>query len=147
MKAIGIGVLVIGGLIGITVLGTVFNLITIPWLTFASKVQTNRDIVTKTYNADNALQQYHWFQERSAALTALTTTIGQSEKAFIDFEASAGVRASWTFEDKTEDARLRTIVMGQKAQYNSLANEYNARAKETDRAVFKDELPLFFSLK
>lgn len=144
---VGIIVLVIVGFMALSVLATAFNLITIPWLTFSSKVQTNRDIVTKTFNADNALYNYHWFKERSEAIKALDTTIGQSVGASASFEASAGPRSSWTFEDKSEFNRLNAVTLGQKAQYNSLVGEYNARAKEVDRAVFQDELPLFFNLK
>lgn len=138
---------VIGAFIGLGLLGSALNLITIPWLKFDAQVQTNRDIVTKTYNADNALYNYHWFQERAAAITALDKTISQSQASLDSFETSAGVRSSWTFEDKTEDSRLRTVVLGQEAQYNSLTNEYNAHANEVDRAIFINGLPLFFSLK
>lgn len=147
MKYLGIAVLVGIGLVTLSVVGTALNLITIPWLKFNAQVQTNRDIVTKTYNADNALYNYHWFQERAAAITALDTTIGQSQAAMASFEASAGPRTSWTFEDKTEDNRLRQVVLGQEAQYNSLVKEYDARASEVDRNIFQNGLPLFFNLK
>lgn len=147
MKYVGITALVLVGLFGLSILGSALNLITIPWLKFDAQVQTNRDVVTKTYNADNALYNYHWFQERAAAITALDTTIGQSQAALTSFEASAGARSTWTFEDKTEDNRLRQVVLGQEAQYNSLTNEYNARAGEVDRNIFQNGLPLFFSLK
>lgn len=147
MKAFGIFTAVIIGFVALGALGTALNLITIPWLKFDSQVQMNRDIVTKTYNADNAIYNYHWFKERSAAITALDQTIQQSQASMTSFEVSAGPRASWTFEDKTEDNRLRQVILGQQAQYNSLANEYDARAKEADRAIFQDGLPLFFSLK
>lgn len=144
---VGIALLVVVGIVLLGVVGSALNLITIPWLKFNSQVQMNRDIVTKTYNADNALYNYHWFKERSGAIIALQTTIDQSTAAQTDFEKSAGPRSSWTFEDKQEDSRLRIVVQGQMAQYNSLVQEYNARAKEADRAIFQDELPLFFSLK
>lgn len=147
MKPIAIAALVVVGFVGLGALGSFLNLITIPWLKFDSQVQTNRDIITKTYNADNALYNYHWFQERQAALVALDTTITQSQKAQVDFEASAGPRKDWTFEDKTEDNRLRAVIQGQQAQYNSLAQEYNAKAGEVDRSIFQNGLPLFFSLK
>jgi hypothetical protein len=142
--------IVLGSLIGLVVLGAIgvgLNLITIPWLKFSSQVQMNRDIVTKTYNADNAIYNYHWFQERSGAIIALDATIKQSQAAQADFEASAGPRSQWTFEDKAEDSRLRAVVQGQEAQYNSLVNEYNARAGEADRSIFQNGLALFFSLK
>jgi hypothetical protein len=46
------------------------TLITIPWLKFDRQVQMNRDIVTKTYNADNALYNYRWFKDRAEAIKA-----------------------------------------------------------------------------
>lgn len=147
MRYFGIGVLVVIALFFLGVIGSALNLITIPWLKFDSQVQTNRDIVTKTYNADNALYNYHWFQERAKAIVALEQTIPQSESAKTDFEASAGPRSGWTFEDKTEDNRLTQVILGQKAQYNSLVQEYNARAGEVDRNIFQDGLPLFFNIK
>lgn len=147
MKIFGITVLVILGFVVLGAIGTALNLITIPWLKFDAQVQTNRDIVTKTYNADNALYNYHWFQERQAALVALDTTIKQSTDALASFEVSAGARSMWSFDDKTEDNRLRTTLLGQEAQYNSLANEYNAHASEVDRNIFINGLPLFFNLK
>lgn len=137
----------IGFALTTSVVGAAMGLITIPWLKFTSQIQTNRDIVTKAYNADNAIYNYHWFQERAASIDALDKTISQSEASVNNFEASAGMRSTWTFEDKTEDSRLRSVVQGQKAQYNSLVGEYNARANEVDRNIFKDGLPLFFSIK
>lgn len=147
MKYLGIATLVIGGLFVLSVIGSMLNLITIPWLKFNSQVQMNRDVVTKTYNADNAIYNYHWFQERAAAIKALDQTIQQSIASQANFEATAGARSTWTFEDKTEDNRLRQVVLGQQAQYNSLVNEYNARSAEVDRNIFKDGLPTFFNLK
>lgn len=144
---VGVVLLVLAGFFALAVVGSAMNLITIPWLKFDSQVQTNRDIIKKTYNADNALYNYHWFQERSGSIKALGETIAQSSTALESFEVSAGARKDWTFEDKTEDSRLRQVVLGQKAQYNSLVNEYNARAGEVDRAIFQDGLPLFFSIK
>lgn len=136
---VGIFFLVLGG--------SMFNLWTIPWLKFDRQVQTNRDIVTKTYNADNALYNYHWFKERLGSIKATETKIENAKASQEDFRKNAGVRTAWTFEDKTEDARLGAVVLGLKNQYEDLVNEYNARAAEADRAIFKDELPLFFSLK
>jgi len=146
MKITLIIISIIGGLVILSGIGVALNLITIPWLKFTSQVQMNRDIVEKTYTAENAIYNYHWFQERSGSIKALSTTIDQSVVALSSFETLAGERKNWTFEDKTEDARLRVMLQGQKAQYNSLVEEYNARAKEVDRNIFQD-LPLFFNLQ
>lgn len=134
------------GLVLLGALGTAFNLITIPWLKFGRQIQTERGIIEKTYNADNALYNYHWFKERAEAIEATKTKIKHAEAAVEIFE-QAGPRTAWTFEDKTEHARLSSVSFGLKNHYQDIVAEYNARAKEVDRAIFKDELPLFFSLE
>lgn len=146
MKATFIIFSVLVGMFLLAVAGSAMNLITIPWLKFNSQVQMNRDIVTKTYNADNALYNYHWFQERATGITALEQKITDADLALSSFEKNAGARTGWTFEDKTEDSRLRTISIGLKTQYHDVVAEYNAHANEADRAIFKDNLPLFFNL-
>lgn len=131
----------------LTVLGTAFNLITIPWLKFDSKVNLNRDLVTETYNVENALYNYRWFKDQYEAIQTAKKKITIAEQAQTDFEQSAGPRDKWTFEDKTEDARLRAVVQGNKSHYEDLVAEYNSRSKQVDRAIFKDGLPIFISLE
>jgi hypothetical protein len=143
---VGIIILVLVSMFGLAVLGSAMNLITIPWLKFDSKVQMNRDIVTKTYNADNALYNYHWFQERAGAIKANKSQIIVADQALKDFQESAGPRKDWTFEDKTEESRLRSVSQGLKSQLQSIVEEYNAKAGEADRSIFTDDLPLFFNL-
>lgn len=147
MKYLGYGLLTVMGLIVLAGIGSALNLITIPWHMFDSKVQMNRDIVTKTYNADNALYNYHWFQEKAGEIKAADQNITVNQKALDDFESSAGARSTWTFDDKNEDSRLRSVVQGTRTYYNDLVNDYNAHANEVDRSIFQDGLPLFFNLK
>ena len=147
MKILGIGALVVTGMIGLTIVGAALNLITIPWLKFTSQVQTNRDIVERTYNADNALYNYRWFKDRAEAIKAGQKKIVLAKESLTDFEVSAGARTSWTFEDKTEHARLSAVLLGLRTNYEDLVAEYNSRAQQVDRAVFQDELPLFFSIE
>ena len=128
-------------------LGTALNLITIPWLKFNRQVQMERDIVTKVYEADNALYNYHWFKERYEAIKATENKVKVAKDSVVSFESSAGSRKDWTFEDKTEHARLSSVVQGLKSHYEDIVAAYNARSKEVDRAVFKDELPTFFTLQ
>ena len=146
MKFIGIFAIVVAGFVGLTVVGAALGLITIPWLKFTSQVQMERDIVTKTYDADNAIYNYHWFQERAESIKATSAKVKIADESLSFFVTSAGPRATWTFEDKTEAARLAAVAQGLKSQYEDLVAEYNARAKEVDRNIFLD-LPLFFSLE
>lgn len=143
---VGIALLIIVGVVGMAALGSAMNLITIPWLRFDSKVNMERGIVTKTYNPDNALYNYHWFKERAGAIEAATSQIIIADNAVATFKKEAGDREKWTFEDKTESARLSAVAQGLRSQKESLVKEYNARMKEADRSIFAEELPLFFSL-
>lgn len=148
MKGFFIGVAVLIGFVGLGVVGTALNLITIPWLKLDRQIQMNRDIVAKTYNADNALYNYHWFKERAEAIKATENKVSIAKVSVVNFNTTVGLpRKEWTFEDKNEYARLNAVALGLQAQYEDLVAEYNAHAKEADRAVFQDELPLFFSLK
>jgi hypothetical protein len=147
MKVIGILALFFGGMLVLGVIGTALNIITIPWLKLNSQVQMERDIVQRTYNADNALYNYRWFKDRHEALKAAEVQISNAQKAEASFAAAAGPRSEWTFEDKNESARLASITLGLKNNYESMAAEYNSRAQQVDRAVFQDELPLFFSIQ
>lgn len=142
--AIFLGLVVL--MVGSALVASAFNLITIPWLRFDSKVNMERGIVKKTYNADNALYNAHWFQERAGSIKALEANIVTADTAVTDFETAAGPRKDWTFEDKTEDARLRAVAQGLKSERKSQIEEYNARAQEADRAIFVDGIPLFFKL-
>lgn len=143
---VGIVLLVIVGMVALASLGSAMNLITIPWLKFDSKVQMNRDIVTKTYNADNAIYNYHWFQERAGAIKALDGKIKIADNAVETFKLEAGNRDKWTFEDKNEYSRLQSVAQGLKSQREDFVKEYNAKAGEADREMFVDGLPLFFNL-
>lgn len=146
-KIIGWALLGIIGILLLSALGSAMGLVTIPWLKFDRQVQMNRDIVTKTYNAYNAIYNYHWFQERLQEIKATEVQIQNAKDTEASFKESAGPRKDWTFEDKTEDARLNTIILGLKNHYQQIVAEYNARANESDRSIFGQELPLFFNLK
>lgn len=147
----------IGKIIGYTFLGLIVlfllmvvasatNLITIPWLKFDSQVQASRDIVKQTYSANNELYNYHWFQETAGDITALQQNITASQASLKDFESSAGARSTWGYQEQEEDSQLRAVVLGQQQQYNSLVQEYNAKAGEADKSMFVNGLPTFFSL-
>lgn len=76
---VGVILLAIVGMLALGVLGSALNLITIPWLRFDSKVNMERDVVKKTYNADNAIYNSHWFQERAGSIKALDSNIVTAE--------------------------------------------------------------------
>ena len=106
-----------------------------------------RDIIDKTYNANNALHTYHWFKEKKEDITATENKIEHARQDVMDFEISAGPRSQWTFDDKNNHAHLVSIKSGLVNYYETIVGEYNAAAKSVDKAIFKDELPTFFSIK
>lgn len=136
----------LGVFVVLPVLGTAMGIITLPWLKLNTQVQTNQDIIKKTYNADNVIYNYEWFKNRAEEIKATETKIGNAKQAIGSFESSAGARTGWTFEDKTEHARLSAVYLGLQNHYEDIVAEYNARAQQANRNIFQDDLPLFFSL-
>lgn len=137
------------GIAGYFVIGytlAVLGIVGLPLFTLQSKVATNYGIIEKTYNADNAVYNYEWFKSTYEAIGALENKIKNAQTEVDNFVTSAGDRKDWTFEDKTEEARLKSVVLGLKNQREDLVANYNARAKMVNRSVFQDKLPLFISL-
>lgn len=147
---IGIALLAIGGfIVGSFILayvGTTLKLFTLPWQKFEAKVDNAGKIIDKTFDANNQIYNYHWFKEREGQIDATRSQIKIAHQAVVDFEAVAGVRSSWTFEDKTEAARLRAVETGLRANLENQVTEYNARANEADRSIFIDGLKTYISL-
>lgn len=136
MKYLGIGVLVVVGFFGLWGLGIAFGLFTVPWHAASNIVDTKHGVIDATVNAQNAIYNYEWFKQQSEDIKANLNKINNANSAVVSFEASAGVRTSWTFEDKTEDARLRSVVLGLQNQQEQLVADYNARAKMASRNIF-----------
>lgn len=147
MKIFGITMLVILGLVVLSAIGSALNLITIPWLKFDSQVQMTRDINTKTYSADNAIYNYHWFQQQAQDIKTASENIDVASSSLASYEAKIGPTSGWTYAEQTEDANLTSILQGQRQYYNGLVNDYNARAGEADRSIFQNGLPIFFNLQ
>jgi len=147
MKFIGIIALFFAGIIILSVIGMALDIITIPWLKLGRQVQTERGVIDRTYNADNAIYNYEWFKNREQEIKAVHQQGVNAQATLTAFEKSAGGRAQWSFEDKSEHARLSTVVLGLRNHYESLVAEYNARSSQVNRAIFKDDLTFFFNLE
>lgn len=93
--------------------------------------------VERTLAPDNAIYNYEWFKRQNADIAAMTVKLSSAEQAKTDFEASAGPRDKWAFDDKTEWNRLNTIVLGLRNQRASMVAEYNARSEMANRTIFK----------
>lgn len=144
---VGVIALVAVGMVALSVVGMALNIITIPWLKLGRQVETERGVIDRTYNADNAIYNYEWFKNREQEINAVHKQGVNAQASLEAFEASAGERSTWTFEDKTEHARLSAVVLGLRNHYESIVAEYNARSSQVNRAIFKDDLTFFFNLE
>lgn len=118
----------------------------LPLFKLQTKVDTNYQIIQKTYDADNVIYNYEWFKQRYEDIGAQKTKIVNAETAVEEFKNDTDERSTWTFEDKTEYARLQSVATGNKQHLQDLIAEYNARAKMENRSIFQDGLPLFIDL-
>ena len=139
--------LILVGLIALSAIGMALNIITIPWLKLGKQFKMERDIVADVYDADNAIYNYEWFKNRHENILATEVKIGNANQAIGDFRHTFGPATDWTFEDKTEFNRLGAVKLGLENHFEGLVAEYNARSKQANRAIFKDDLPLIFELE
>ena len=151
MKTLGIilasflGLVVLYFVLGYTM--AILGIAALPLFTLQTKVNQNVKIIEKTFDASNQIYNYHWFKETEGAIEALASQITNAQAAVDSFELSLPKsRTEWGFEDKTEDSRLRSVVLGLKNQRESVVNEYNARAREVDRNIFQNGLKTFIPL-
>ena len=134
----------IGGLIALTVVGGVLRVVLFPVNTATKLIDTAYSAQNKVLNADNAIYNYEWFKQKYADIEASKKQLVNARSSYSSFNVSAGARTNWTFEDKTEDARLRSVVLGLENNLQSQLADYNARASMATRNIFEDSvLPSF----
>jgi len=138
--ALGIfGVLVLAG-VGAFVL----RIVMFPVNTASKLIDTAYDAQNKVLNADNAIYNYEWFKQKHQDIQASKKQLVNARVSYEAFTQSAGERKDWTFEDKTEDSRLRTVVLGLENHLETQIADYNARASMATRNIFEDHvLPNF----
>ncbi len=136
MQIIGI----IGIVLALFVGGFVLKAAMFPVHTAQNELNLAHDALDKTINADNAIYNYEWFKQQKADIDASKTQLVNARASLSSFETSAGVRSEWTFEDKAEDARLRSVVLGLENNLESQIQNYNARASMATRNIFEDHV-------
>lgn len=133
--AFGIGVSVIAIVAGLSVVGGLFSVIVAPF-------RAATGVVNRTLDADNVLSNYEWFKRQVQDVKAMDVRLAASQQSLSRFEASAGARSGWTFEDKQEHSRLSSIILGLEGQRASMVAEYNARTQMANRDLFRtNDLP------
>lgn len=96
------------------------------------------DAQDKVLNADNAIYNYEWFKQQKQDIEAGGKKLEIARAAVVEFELAAGDRKDWTFEDKNEAARLRSISQGIESQIKDMIADYNAKASMSTKNIFID---------
>lgn len=128
--AFRIGVIIILVLIGLSVVAGVISMISAP-------VRTVTGVVERTLNPDNVIANYEWFKRQYEDVQAIDVRLEASRRSHGEFLAAAGDRATWKFEDRNEDQRMRGIVLGLEGQRAEMVAAYNARTQMANRNIFR----------
>lgn len=119
------------------------GIITLPWHSITSQVDTSHEIIDKTYTADNAVYNYEWFKTQYEDIKATENKITNSKIQMDSYFTTYGNDTSkWDYSTKTSYNQLQTTYLGQKSYYEDLVAEYNARSQMANRNIFKDQLPV-----
>ena len=119
----------------------------LPLFSLQTKVNSAQGIITKTYDANNAIYNYDWFKERYQAIQAIDIQISNAQQAETQYNTGLPAdRTTWGYTIQTESARLHSVVLGLENQNQSIVAEYNARASEVNRNIFQNSLPTFIQL-
>jgi len=137
----------IGGLIALVTLVplllSLLGIINLPFHKLQSKVSLNQGVITKTYNTDYCLQNYHWFKETDQAIQQADSQIGNIQSQVSDFKQTYGSDTSkWNFAATQQYGQITTSLTGLQNYRADLVGQYNAKTQELDRVACKD-LPLF----
>lgn len=137
MKYLLITIIVFAGLTGVVFL---FDTIMFPVHTAGNMVKTAYDANDQVINANNAIYNYEWFKQKKADIDATKRQYTAAKANYESYHLSLGDRKDWTFEDKTEDARLNAVVLGLQTNLESQIGDYNARASMATRNIFEDHV-------
>jgi hypothetical protein len=138
MKSFLITFLILGGV----VLGWfATRIFFFPVNTATKLIDTAYQAQDKVLNADNAIHNYEWFKQQYEDISAFRAKLDNSKMSYESFLSSMPKeKKDWTFEDKNEDARLRSIVLGAENNLEQLIANYNARAKMATRNIFENSV-------
>jgi hypothetical protein len=146
MKTIGILVVSVFGLALLIGGGMLIQVIFFPVNTAQKMIDTAYQAQNKTLNADNAIYNYEWFKQTYQDINAQKAQLSNAQQTLDAFNASAGNRKDWTFEDKNEQGRLSSVVLGLKNNLEQTIANYNARASMANRNIFQNSiLPSFIN--
>ena len=119
----------------IFILGILLGLVVVGWAIFFKPAV----LIDKVANPDQIIHKYEYFYNQAEAYRAINKKITAANKSVAQFKEDAGPRKEWTFEDKTEMSRLRSIADGLVYQCNDIVADYNAKAQQVTRSIFKTD--------
>lgn len=148
MKIFGIIVASILGLMLLTAIGWGVRIAMLPGRAIDRTISTGEGIIDQTLTADNAIYNYEWFKQQYEDIDASKKKLANAQDSYSAFKASLPAsRTKWSFEDKQEDARLNSVVLGLQNYLEQLVADYNARAKMANRNIFQDGvIPSFIEI-
>lgn len=141
-KTIGIITLVILAIVVFSVAGWGLKAALLGPKTVTTQIDSAGAIIEKTYDADNAIYNYEWFKQQDADITAMIAVIQNTKRNMDDYKAMYGDPKEWDWQTRQDYNSLNTKCLGQQNGYETLVNDYNARASMANRNVFQDKLPL-----
>lgn len=128
MKALKIGGIVIGAILGLWILGVVAGVISMPFKVIGGAQRVGNAAIEQTFDPQRALQNYRWFY---AAYNQVEAKEAQIERA----------KAAVTFaQENTPDrvsARM-TELTGLQNSCSNLVGQYNAKASDLTAWIFQD---------
>jgi hypothetical protein len=124
-------------LVAFFILLIVGKIVLYPFFVADKAVDTAYDVTKKTLDADNVLENYHWFKQQVQDFNGIEKQIQDMEQQVESFKQEAGSRKDWTFVDKDQYQQMTTNLIGLKQQRENIRKDYNARSQMYDRALFK----------
>lgn len=141
MKTIYLIIVILIGLMILSGLGLAMKAILFPVKVIEKEIEVGYGALDKVMTADNAIYNYEWFKQKNEDIEATKRKLDNAENAFVLYKESLPKdRKEWTFEDKNEDTRLRSVTLGIENHLEQLIADYNARAKMATRNIFEDSV-------
>ena len=93
-------------------------------------------VLTKTFDADNMIQNYEWFRQQKADIDGMEAQIATLTAERDSFVTASPPRTEWTATDKAQYASYTSRIVGMTTQRVRMIQDYNARASQTNRSIF-----------
>ena len=99
-------------------------------------------VIDKTLDSNNVIYNYEYFHQANQDIRAMDIKIIDAKTAAKAFSDQFANRKDMDREDKTEQDRLNSIVLGLQQERQNMVATYNARSQMANRDIFKgNDLP------